>query len=412
MTGTIYTVTLPDIGEGVVEGEVIEWLKHVGDTLKQDEPVVVVMTDKATVELPAPYPGVLGKQYCQAGQIAIKDKPLYDIQLMADLPDTAARLAEAVVGMRQPCKAPLQPCNVVVQERKRGADKAQAGTAVAIPKVRHLAKELGVDLEAVQGSGKDGRILVQDLLVRSDIQPKVPTATPERFIDSQELPLAGVRGMMAKKMAQAAQIPQFSYFEQAEATRLIQMRQNIKKTAAEEGINLSFMPFFIRALSLCAKKYPVLLSSIDLEARKLFVHCHHNIGIAMASEQGLIVPVLKDVQDSSIEDIIRAYERLKKKVQSDCIEPSEMRGATISISNFGALPGDGKWATPIVNPPEVAILAIGRMRPEAVVRHGEVVVREMIPFSWSFDHRVLDGEQAAAISNYFCTLVRNPAQLL
>jgi pyruvate/2-oxoglutarate dehydrogenase complex dihydrolipoamide acyltransferase (E2) component len=293
---------------------------------------------------------------------------------------------------------------------ERTCSNEKAG--LATPKVRHLARKMGVDLVDLQGSGREGRILAKDLIAKMNSIPKKSLEYVPPFEDSEEVPLLGVRGMMAKKMAQSAEIPPFSYFEQAEATRLIQVRQNIKKETVVEGINLSYMPFFIRALSLCAKKYPLLLSSLNMESKKVFLHKKHNIGVAMASEQGLIVPVLKDVQSKNLEEIIRAYERLKQKALVNRLDPSDMRGATITISNFGALQGDGLWATPIINVPEVAILAAGHMRPQPVVRHGEVVVREMISFSWTFDHRVFDGALAASISHYFCSLVRDPAALL
>jgi pyruvate/2-oxoglutarate dehydrogenase complex dihydrolipoamide acyltransferase (E2) component len=398
----IFTVNLPDIGEGVVEGEVVEWLKKVGDPLKQDEPVVVVMTDKATVELPAPYPGVLAKQYYQPGEISIRDRPLYDIQLADKM---------AVPASASKPSAPNPTKAATKQTRTEKTDySCKENATLATPKVRHLARELGIEISTVSGSGKQGRILIQDL---TDTPSKTPS--PEctlKFPESKEIPLLGVRGMMAKKMAEAAEIPMFTYFEQAEATRLVQIRQSVKKEAVEAGIHLSYMPFFIRALSLCAKQFPLLLSSLDMKTRKLFVHPKHHIGIAIASEQGLIVPVLKDVQDMKLEGVIRAYEELKNKALANQLEPNDMRGAVITISNFGALEGDGLWATPIINAPEVAILAVGHMRPQAVVRHGEVVVREMIAFSWSFDHRVLDGAQATRISNYFCSLIRDPASLL
>lgn len=407
MEGNIFTVNLPDIGEGVVEGEVIEWLKKVGDPLTQDEPVVVVMTDKATVELPAPYPGILAKQYYQPGQVSIRDKPLYDIQLTGETAPAIAKQKPAFNTSVAPSKVAVARPRV---KQAAGTLSSNEKAALAIPKVRHMAKELRVDLSTVQGSGKEGRILASDLV--SNRKQAQSSECPLKFTESEEVPLIGVPGMMARKMAQAAEIPLFSYFEQAEATRLIQIRQNVKKKAMEAGINLSYMPFFIRALSFCAKKYPRILSSLDIDSKKLFVHKQHNIGIAMASEQGLIVPVLKKVQNSTLEDIIRGYEELKKKAQANQLDPSDMRGATITISNFGALQGDGVWATPIINVPEVAILAVGHMRPQPVVRHGEIVVREMIPLSWSFDHRVLDGAQAAAISHYFCSLVKDPASLL
>ena len=215
----IFTFNLPDIGEGVVEGEVIQWLKNVGDAVKQDEPVVIVMTDKATVELPSPYPGVLEKQYYQPGQIAIKDKPLYDIRLSS--PQMSLDKENLI---QEPVKKTVEKPSVVKEKVH--------GKALATPKVRHLAQELGVDIANITGSGKDGRVTAEDL--KHTFKHRDHTEHLALDGDEEEL-LIGIRGLMARKMDQT-RIPQFSYFEQAEVTRLIQMRKNLKGKADAEGI--------------------------------------------------------------------------------------------------------------------------------------------------------------------------------
>lgn len=393
----IFTFHFPDIGEGVVEGEIIEWLKKEGDAVKQDEPVVVVMTDKATVELPAPHPGIIAKHYFAVGQMAIKDKPLYDIQLKEKLPEIARQEKPAAV----PAIKPVQP--------KPAAEVAVSsqGKALATPKVRGVAKELGVDIGTISGSGKEGRVMLEDLQgSRKEIQ-----SIPALLEDDVVKPLAGVRGVMARKMDHR-HIPQFSYFETVEVTRLMQLRHHLKGQAEQEDIHLSYMPFFIRALSLTMKEYPIMNSTVDMAGNNIIFHVHHNVGIAIASQQGLMVPVLKGVEAMKIDELIHAYDHLKKEVAGGKAPPELMKGATVTISNFGVLGGDGTWATPLVNAPEVAILAVARMRKEPVVRNQEVVVRDVLPLSWSFDHRIIDGELAATISHYYCTLLRDPAALL
>lgn len=417
MDNDIFTVRLPDIGEGVVEGEVIEWLKNVGDALKQDEPVVVVMTDKATVELPAPYPGTLSKQYYRVGEISIKDLPLYDI-----------KLSEAAVQVSKKKSAPpndetARPNEVKAESpsttrlpcAKSEISASEGSKVLANPKVRGLAKELGIDIDSISGTGKEGRVSKDDLMGHhQNISRTVPSASPIlQFADDEEQPLLGIRGLMARKMAEThSQIPQFSYFEQVEATHLIQLRQNFKDKALGEGIQLSYMPFFIRALSLAIKRFPLINSCVDMQRAKIFVHKQHNIGIAMASSQGLIVPVLKSVQEMNLEEIIKAYDALKSKASAGKLSPSDMKEATITISNFGVLEGSGIWATPMINYPEVAILGMARIRKEPVIRNNEIVIRDILPLSWSFDHRIIDGEMAVSISHYYNTLIRDPAFLL
>lgn len=381
-----FTVTLPDIGEGVVEGEVVEWLKSVGDPLHQDEPVVVVMTDKATVELPAPHPGTLAKQYYEPGETAIKDQPLYDIAVEVDIEIQEEKVAVGVVPLKKQERRPLT-----------------AGAKVlATPPVRKLAKEMGINLGQVQGTGKDGRVTAEDLK-KASAQTVV-----ERWEDDEEVPLVGVKGMMAKKMAESKRvIPHFSYFEKVDAGRLLKLHKNVKQEGEKEGIHVTFMPYFLRALSLTIKEFPELNSSLDQQT--LLLHKHHNIGVAMSTEQGLIVPVLKDVQEMSFEEVIRSYEVLKSKKS---YEPSDMKGSTITISNFGVFGNGGVWATPIINPPEVAILAVNRIQEQPVVRNGQIQVADLLDLSWSFDHRVIDGNLASNISHHFAKLVENPAHLL
>lgn len=406
----ILTVKMPDIGEGVVEGEVVEWLKNVGDLVKQDEPVVIVMTDKATVELPSPSPGKLAKQYFKPGQIAIKDRPLYDVEVEGEA-SASTPVEEAAVSdvssdkgsKKPPC--PLKGNKTTTQMTARGK------TGLAIPPIRHLAKQLGIDLDVIAGTGKDGRITIEDLKgTQQKNVPEVPVTVAE---GDEERPLIGVKRLMAEKMkASKDHIPHFSYFEKVDATRLITLRNKVKEQASEENIHVTFMPFFIRALSQCIAKYPEINSSLDERSNTLIIHKHQNIGVAVAGPQGLVVAVLHDVQNMALDTLIRTYDDLKKRASKGSLQPHETKGSTITISNFGVLGGAGLWATPIINYPEAAILAVDRIQKQPTVKNDEIIVRDVLNVSWSFDHRFIDGEMAAAVSRDFCALVLNPASLL
>jgi pyruvate/2-oxoglutarate dehydrogenase complex dihydrolipoamide acyltransferase (E2) component len=404
MTDNIHTVNLPDIGEGVVEGEVIEWLKNVGDELVQDEAVVVVMTDKATVELPAPYPGTLSKQYFSAGEIAIKDKPLYDITLQE---------AVVVQGPRK-TKATEKPQYQPPPKRTlKAVHPYTSSKALATPPIRKLAKDLSIDINAIKGTGPDGRITQEDIQTHCSSAKLKPPVEYPRFPDDTIEPIVGIPRLMAEKMAQSKQnAAHFSYFEQIDATRLVQLRQNIKKQASEEGIRLTYMPFFIRALSLSIKKYPKINSSIDIENHELILHKQQNIGIAINTDLGLIVPVMYGVQDMTFEDIIREFDKLKTAALTHKLKSQDMKGSTISISNFGVLGGGGMWATPVINYPEVAILAVARIQKRPIVKNDELLVRDTLNLSWSFDHRIVDGDMAARFSNYYGAILQNPASLV
>jgi len=394
--GEIVTVTLPDIGEGVVEGEVVEWLKKEGDSLGQDEPVVVVMTDKATVELPAPYPGMLKKHHQKPGEVAKVDHPLYDIE---------------VEKAPEP-KKDEKP--VKTAPRKRPVEAKKGGGVLATPATRGLAKELGVDIEEVAGTGKEGRVTDRDV-VHHHSKPKSrppPKATPALHLDGDQVqPVVGIPHAMAEKMAESKSvIPHFSFFDQCDVKRLMQLRENIKPKAKSEGLKLTYMPFFIKALSRSMKKHPKVNSSIERDASELILHKHHNIGVASNSDAGLMVFVLRDVQEKSLEEIIKEYHEMMMKLKSGELKREDMIESTITISNFGPL--GGRWATPIINYPEVAILGVAKIQKEPVVRHDEIVIRPKLNLSWSFDHRVIDGGAAAAFSNTFISYLENPAGLL
>lgn len=406
--GKIYTVNLPDIGEGVVEGEIIEWLKQPNDLLAQDEPVVVVMTDKATVELPSPYPGKLVKQYFKPGEKAIKDKPLYDIELVQE--ESVPPHSEIV-----PAEESAAPPRAVPVPPAAMHPEAKNSKALAAPPTRKLARDLGIDINQIAGTGKEGRVTAEDIAQSYAASSAKPPATtpPLRLEGDLEKPIVGIPNLMAKKMAEANdQIPHFSYFEQLDATRLVQLRHSFKEEAAKQGIHITYMPFIIKALSLSLHRYPIVNSSIDTVNNSVIIHQEHNVGIAISTKQGLIVPVLKNVQKMSLIEVIKAFDNLKMRAGSGKLLPSDMRDSTITISNFGVLGGGGMWATPIINFPEVAILGIARIHKQPIVRNDHVVIRDMLNLSWSFDHRIIDGDLAASFSHHLSTLLQNPAPLL
>lgn len=394
-----YTVLMPDIGEGVVEGEVTAWLKKVGDALTQDEPVVELMTDKATVELPTPYPGTLAKQYYKVGDIAIKGKPLYDVSISGDIALPQVKHEEA------PTPAPQKKAPPVVHTpvQARTGEKA-----LATPHVRKIARELGIDINQIQGTGKDGRVIAADLKG----VPSTGKPTPTTRLEGDEVqPLVGIRRLVAKKMAESKRtIPHFGFCDKADVSLLTKFRDKNKQEATKQGIHLTFVPLFIRALSLTLKVFPQVNASVDDAAQAIIIHRTHNVAIAMKTPQGLIVPVLKNVETLSFHETIRNYQALRQRAVSGELKPEDMRDSTITLSNFGT--EGGLWATPVINFPEAAILATAKIHKEPVVRGNSVVIRDILNCSWSFDHRIIDGDLAAAFSNHFIKLLENPSSLL
>ncbi len=401
---TIYTVTMPDIGEGVVEGEVTAWLKNVGDSLAQDEPVVELMTDKATVELPTPYVGTLAKQYYNVGDIAIKGKPLYDVAVSTD---TVTAPAPEVIAPK--AEAAPKASKTAAKSNIRTAPDGNQG--LATPPIRQMAKELGVDTNQVHGTGKDGRVTADDIRNFLSQGAHKPATKPLQLEGDEVQPLIGIRRLVAKKMVDSKRhIPHFGFCDKADVTLLTKFREKNKKEAAAEGIHLTFVPLFVRALSLTLKEYPQVNASVDEEAQAVILHKHHNISVAMKTEQGLIVPVLKEVEMMNLRDTVRSYHALRQKALKGELKPEDMRDSTITISNFGT--EGGLWATPVINYPEAAILATARIHQESVVRGNNIFIRDILNCSWSFDHRIIDGALAAAFSNHFIKLLENPSALL
>lgn len=408
--GKIITIALPDIGEGVVEGEVIQWLKQVGEPLKQDEPVVLVMTDKATVELPAPFPGRLALQHKKQGEIAQKDQPLYDIELAGEGSASESKPLEKTSS-----EAPISQKQISSRLKETSAPSLSGQTrALAIPAVRHLAHQMGIDIEQVQGTGKQGQVTEEDLknfCVSSKQKEEVSSLITQP--DDEKVVVRGIPLLMAKKMEESKKhIPHFSFFEQVDASRLVQLRASFKREGDKQGIHVTYMPFLIRALSLTMIRFPQINSSLDMSNNILHIHHHHHIGIAMSTDLGLIVPVLKNVEKMNLNAIVYSYEELKNKALSNHLQSNDMKGGTITISNFGFSGSGGQWATPIINYPEAAILAVSRIEKQAVTKNEEIVVCEMLHLSWSFDHRIIDGDLAASVSQYFASLIHNPASLL
>lgn len=368
----ILTVNLPDIGEGVVEGEVIEWLKKEGDLVEQDEPVVVVMTDKATVELPTPYAGILKKHHFAKGEIALVHRPLYDVESEDDQIHVKTT------------HAPIEK-----KEEVKPIPKAETGKALATPAVRQLAKQMGIDLSQVTPTGKEGQVTVDDLM-----KPRYPY---EPFQDDLIEPMSGIRALMADAMTASHElIPHFSYFEQLDVTSLKKKKESYKT-------KVTLMPFYIYALSQSLKTVPLANSSYNHVERKIYQHQRHNIGIAMDTPYGLIVPVLKGVEKMSLDQVVEAYEVLKSRAKSGQLTSSDMKEATITITNFGTLGGFA--GTPIIPLPNVAILGLGKIEAVPSVVGGKIEPREKQMICWSFDHRLIDGAMAAKLSSLFTSLL-------
>jgi pyruvate dehydrogenase E2 component (dihydrolipoamide acetyltransferase) len=407
----IYEFRLPDIGEGVVEGEVVRWLVAEGDALRMDQPMVEIMTDKATVEIPAPRAGRVGKRMFAEGQLCPVGKVLITIELeagteskadaKADAAKTAAHAAAtAPVATKV---APVAAGRSVVVGRTAPltpAERARAlGPVLATPATRKLARDLGVDLRAIFGTGAAARITSDDVRHNASgggaARGALPAAPPlARAADDVAIPFRGVRRRIAENMARSKRTAaHFLYVEEVDCTDLVALRAKINAAAGKDGRKVSFLPFIVKATAYALRKFPQLNAALDEAAGEIVQRKHVHMGLATATEAGLIVPVVRDADTLSVAEIAREIDRLAEATRSGKATREELSGSTFTITSLGQL--GGVLAAPIINYPEVAILGVHKIGKKPAVREGAIVIRDLMNLSISVDHRVVDGYDAA-----------------
>ncbi|MEO3682097.1 dihydrolipoyllysine-residue acetyltransferase [Shewanella vesiculosa] len=410
---------LPDIGEGIVECELVDWLVEEGDMVVEDQPIADVMTDKALVQIPAMKAGKIVKLHYRKGQLAKVHSPLFSIEVEADTDS-----ASASVDVVQQAQAAAPHVNL---------EPVAQGKALASPAVRRMARTLDINIATVVGTGKNGRVYKEDIERHqqgaSASQPAANTnaasssadqvtspvsgqlVSPASASDRVE-PIKGVKAIMAKMMVESVStIPHFTYCEEFDLTELVALRESMKQRYSTDEVKLTMMPFFMKAMSLAINEFPILNSQVNADCTELTYKSRHNIGMAVDSKVGLLVPNVKDVQNKSILDIAADISRLTTAARSGRVSPADLKDGTISISNIGAL--GGTIATPIINKPEVAIVALGKLQilPRFNAK-GEVEARKIMQVSWSGDHRVIDGGTIARFCNLWKHYLEQPQEML
>ncbi|RUR37384.1 2-oxo acid dehydrogenase subunit E2 [Vreelandella populi] len=419
---------LPDIGEGIVECEVVEWRVAQGDTIEEDQPIVEVMTDKALVEITAPEAGVITKLYVAQGQIAKVHAPLYAYQAQGEedasadeqAPDTSlVREAETPVEIDQ--TSPGKPSSPAAS----GSGEALHGEAhhrkvPASPAVRRLVREYGISLTAIAGSGKAGRVLKEDVLAHVDgksaAAPALSASSESHASGSASAPrvepLRGVRAVMAKRMVESATtIPHFHYGEEIDVTELLALRERLKPQADAQGERLTLMPFFMKALALAVAESPILNAQLNESGDELHYYPQCNIGMAVDGKAGLMVPNIKGVEHLTLLEVAREVGRLTAAAREGRVDQADLKGGTISISNIGAL--GGTYAAPIINAPEAAIVAIGKTQwLPRFDDQGTVQRRAIMTITWAGDHRFIDGGAIARFCNTWKGFLETPETML
>ena len=419
-----YEFRFPDVGQGITEGEIVKWQVREGDAVKEDQVLVEIETDKAVVEVPSPKTGIILKRHVsnegqkinvgdvivvigEKGEKYVPGKAVASAMPVPDASKEKKKDAGAVVGFLPGSMSDLEKGVFVM------------------PAVRRLAAELKVSLSSVKGTGPGGRVTEDDVKRAAGVS-SAPAASAtsasgqqikvtkkyDMWGYMQRLPLKGVRKATADKMSlSASKTAAVTNFDEADITELASVRDKEKKSAEKKGFKLTFLPFIIRAVVESMKKpeHSIVNSSLDESSQEIMIKEYYNIGFAVATEAGLIVPVVKGANAKTIMAVAKEIQDLAEKARSRKIDMADMMGGTFTISNLGSI--GGTFFTPIINYPEAAILGIGKILEKPVVKDGKIVIRKIMPLSLTYDHRIIDGAQAAAFLNTVISYLENPKKL-
>ena len=407
---------LPDIGEGVVEGEVVQWHVAAGDEVTEDDPIVDVMTDKATVTIPSPITGVVSSLSGDVGEMVAVGSALVEfdsdaaaVSISEPGPSVESEAEPEPSSEPEPAPAP-EP--VPLAPEPSAAPVASSGKVLASPAIRRRAREAGVDLSQVRGSGPAGRVRHADLdaYIAADgaVSGAAPSAYSTKRTGVTEVKVVGLRRKIAEQMTISKRtIPHFSYFEEADVTELETLRQMLNASRDESQSKLTYLPFIMLALSKIMPDHPECNAHYDDQGGVVSRHDAVHIGIATQTERGLYVPVVKHVEAMDAWQAAAELQRVAGAARGGTASLDDLTGSTFTITSLGRDGGLG--ATPIINHPEVAILGIHKARDMPVAKDGQVVVRRIMNLSSSFDHRVVDGADGAALVQHLRRMLEHPA---
>ncbi|WP_018131552.1 dihydrolipoamide acetyltransferase family protein [Effusibacillus pohliae] len=456
---------LPDIGEGIHEGEIVKWHIKPGDTVEEDQAILEVQNDKAVVEIPSPVKGKVLEIKVPEGTVATVGTTLVTFEVEGAAPEQQESAAETESGAADAAnehavnrgdeskRAAAQKGAQADEPAAKAAGAAEAlpptdhRKVLAMPSVRKFAREQGVNLNTVQGTGPNGRITKEDVLrakeggaaiAKAEAQAAVPAAeaaeqavaapADEEKRDAQEqpagpprgpltgvaeerVPLRGIRKVIANAMVKSMYTaPHVTIMDEANVTKLVQLRNELKPAAEKKGVKLTYLPFVVKAVVSGLRKFPTLNASIDDEKSEIVYKYNYHIGIATDTDNGLIVPVVFDADRKSMWTIADQIRDLASRGREGKLSPNELKGSTFTITNIGS--AGGMFFTPVINYPEVAILGTGRITEKPVVVNGEIQVAPVMALSLSFDHRLIDGATAQQFMNHIKQLLEDPQMLL
>jgi pyruvate dehydrogenase E2 component (dihydrolipoamide acetyltransferase) len=430
-------IKLPELGEGVTEGELIKWLVKPGDSVKPDQPIAEVMTDKATVEVPSPVAGTVKELKFKVGEVIKVES------IMIILDGSAAAAAEAAAPTPAPAAAAPTPTPATAMM----ASSAVASTSfyppvadskvLATPSTRRLAREMGVDINGLSGSGLAGRVTREDVITTGgpgrtssvggglDMVPSSPLmarSVPGTNLPDERVAIRGVRKKIVESMAMSKRvIPHFTLMDEADVTELVALRESLKDYAEKNQTKITYLPIIMKALIATIREYPMFNASIDDNAQEIVYKKNFNVGFAADTPNGLMVPVIKNADQKTTLELSREILDLSKRARDGKLKPDEMKGATFTITNIGSI--GGTYATPIINHPEVAIFGMYKIEDKIVLGASaagktagltlnDIQVRKTMNFTVTADHRLIDGAVAANFLKSFIAKIQNPARLM
>ncbi|MYL47465.1 biotin/lipoyl-binding protein [Virgibacillus halodenitrificans] len=430
-----YVFKLPDIGEGIHEGEIVKWFIKEGDEIKEDDVLCEVQNDKAVVEIPSPVDGTVTKLHVDEGTVAVVGDSLitFDAEgYESDEPEEEEQ-KESEEQTSEDNKKEEEKEEKEEKSISPKTEKSKTSSSdervIAMPSVRKYARDHEIDIHEVTGSGKNGRVLKEDIdkYLSGDQAPtseqeepseaeatestSQPAAAPKGEYPESREKMSSIRKAIASAMVNSkTKAPHVTLMDEVDVTELVAHRKKFKAVAAEQEIKLTYLPYVAKALVSASKKFPILNAAVDDETNEIIHKHYYNIGIAADTEKGLLVPVVKDADRKSIFAISQEINELAEKARSGKLTSEEMKGASNTITNIGS--AGGQWFTPVLNYPEAIILGIGRIAEKPIVRDGEIVIAPVLALSLSFDHRIVDGATAQLALNQIKRLLNDPQLIM
>lgn len=409
---------LPDIGEGVAEGEIVRWIVNEGDAIAEDDPMVEVMTDKATVEITSPVTGSVAKILVEEGAVV----PVHSVIVQLESSDDAGIPAPAAAPAPSPSPAPAAPAPASSAPAPASSAPAapasgnRGGKILAAPATRKLARESGIELAAVTGSGPRGRVTKADVEAYLQAGPAAsgaaPAFQPRTFAPggTEVIPYRGIRKATGDQMVRSMYTaPHFTYVDEIDMTQLYALRKEAAAMGAEKGVKVTFLPFIIKALCSGIRRHPSVNAELKEDEGNIVVKHDIHVGIAADTDNGLMVPVVKHADKLGMIEVAAEIQRLTEAARTGKASRDELTGSTITITSAGSI--GGLFATPIINYPEVAILGVYQIKDKPVIRDGNVVPGKIGYLSITLDHRCVDGATAGHLMNHIKRLLENPGLL-